>query len=211
GTTTTTDGSGTTSTTDGSATTTIPQADPYPPVEPAIPVEKLKMITDGLRVNDNNIPDIVFNMDAATAIGRLVASFGPSTEDTGWQISTGGYGVCAGDFERIITFGTFAAVVTKPGGQEIFSGYRQDLAFGDVTDPAANVETLSGLKVGDTVADLKEIYKGENVSFQVDAKLGDVYLVEGSTSGNLLLWGPVQGDSDDDRVVGIYAPDVCNR
>ncbi|MEN8041384.1 MAG: hypothetical protein ABFR95_07765, partial [Actinomycetota bacterium] len=33
GTTTTTDGSGTTSTTDGSATTTIPQADPYPPVE----------------------------------------------------------------------------------------------------------------------------------------------------------------------------------
>jgi hypothetical protein len=210
--TTTTDGSGTTTTSNGSGTTTsTPSADPYPPVEPAIPVEKQKMITNGMRINDNDIPDIVFGTDADTAIGRYVASFGPATDDTGWQVSTGGFGVCAGDLERIVTFGTYAAIVTKPGGQELYNGYRQDLVFGDITHDAAKLETLSGLKLGDTVETLQEIYKGENVSFQVDPKLGDVYLVEGSSSGNLLLWGPVEGEDAGDRITGIYAPDVCNR
>jgi hypothetical protein len=210
-TTTTTDGSETTTTTDGSGTTTVPETDPYPPVDPPIPVEKQKMITNGMRINDNDIPDIEFGDEAATAMGRFVASFGPATDDTGWQVSTNGFGVCPGDLERIITFGTYAAIVTKPGGQEIYNGYRQDLAFGDATDATAQLETLSGLKVGDTVADLKEIYKSQTVSFAIDPKLGDVYLIEGSTSGNLLLWGPVQGESNTDRIVGIYAPDVCNR
>lgn len=207
----TTDGSDATTTTDGSTTTSIPTADPYPPVEPAIPVEKQKLITNGMRINDNDIPDIVFGTDADTAIGRFVASFGASTDDTGWQVSTGGYGVCAGDLERIVTFGTYAAIVTKPGGQELYNGYRQDLVWGDITHPTAELETLSGLKLGDTVETLNEIYKGETVSFQVDPKLGDVYLVEGSSSGNLLLWGPAEGEEPGDRITGIYAPDACNR
>jgi hypothetical protein len=210
--TTTTDGSVTTTTGDGSvSTTSIPSADPYPPVDPPIPVEDMKMITNGMRINDNDIPDIEFGADADTAIGRFVASFGPSTDDTGWQVSTNGYGVCAGDLERIVTFGTYAAIVTKPGGQELYNGYRQDLVYGDVTHDAASLETLSGLKLGDTVATLQDIYAGETVSFQVDPKLGDVYLVEGSSSGNLLLWGPVEGEDTGDRITGIYAPDVCNR
>jgi len=210
--TTTTDGSVTTTTGDGTETTTsIPSADPYPPVDPPIPVEDMKMITNGMRINDNDIPDIEFGADADTAIGRLVASFGPSTGDTGWQVSTGGFGVCADEFERIVTFGTYAAIVTKPGGQELYNGYRQDLVYGDITHEAASLETLSGLKLGDTVASLQDIYSGEKVSFQVDPKLGDVYLVEGSSSGNLLLWGPVEGEDAGDRITGIYAPDVCNR
>ncbi len=210
--TTTTDGSVTTTTGDGTETTTsIPSADPYPPVDPPIPVEDLKMITNGMRINDNDIPDIEFGADADTAIGRLVASFGPSTGDTGWQVSTNGFGVCAGDLERIVTFGTYAAIVTKPGGQELYNGYRQDLVYGDITHEAASLETLSGLKLGDTVATLQDIYSGETVSFQVDPKLGDVYLVEGSSSGNLLLWGPVEGEDAGDRITGIYAPDICNR
>jgi hypothetical protein len=211
--TTTTNGDQTTTTSDGSSTTTsAPNADPYPPVEPPIPVEKQKMITDGMRINDNDIPDILFGTEADVAIGRFVASFGEATLDSGWQVSTGAFGVCAGDFERIVIFGTYAAVVTKNGGQEIYSGYRQDLTYADdITHDAAKLETLSGLRVGDTVERLLEIYSGETVSFSVDAKLGDVYLVEGSSSGNLLLWGPVQGEDPTDTVVGIYAPDVCNR
>ena len=210
--TTTTDGTGTT-TTDGTGTTTsVPATDPYPPVEPPIPVEDLKLITDGMRVNDNDIPDIVFGTDAETAIGRFTASFGEATNDTGWQVSTGGSGVCVDDPERIVTFGTYAAIVTKPGGQEVYNGYRQDLTFADdITHPSASLETLSGLRVGDTVETLQAIYSGQNVSFSVDPKLGDVYLVESSSSGKLLLWGPVGGDQPDDIVVGIYAPDICNR
>lgn len=210
--TTTTDGSETTTTTnDSGTTTTTPITDPYPPVEPAIPVEKQKMITNGMRINDNNIPDITFGTEAETAIGRFVASFGTQTDDTGWQVSTGGFGVCAGDFERIVTFGTYAAIVTKQGGQELYNGYRQDLVFGEISDPTAALETLSGLKLGDTVETLRGIYAGETVSFQDDPGLGNVFLVEGSTSGNLLLWGPVEGEEPGDRITGIYAPDVCNR
>jgi hypothetical protein len=210
-TTTTQDGTGTTTTSEGGSTTTVPAADPYDPVPPAIPVDRLKLITNGMRVNDNDIKDIVFGDDAATAIGRFVASFGEPTEDTGWQVSTGQYGVCAGDLERVVLFGPYAAIVTKPGGQEIYDGYRQDLTYGDLSNPAADLETLSGLKIGDTVADLNATYAGETVTFSTDPKLGEIYEVRGSTSDSLLLWGPVEGENDTDRVIGIYAPDVCGR
>lgn len=211
GETTTTEPGETTTTTEGTTTTTAPPADPYEPVPPAIPVDRLKLISNGVQINDNDIPNIVFGQDDETAIGRFVASFGDPTGDTGFQVSTGQYGVCAGDLERIVTFGPFAAVVTKPGGQEIFNGYRFDLTFGDLSNPAAGMETLSGLKLGDTVAQLRDIYGGEDVTFATDPRLGEIFEVRGSTSGTLLLWGPVEGSDDSDRVIGIYAPDVCSR
>jgi hypothetical protein len=207
----TTTGDGQTTTTGNGATTTSPGTDPYPPVGDPIPVEDLKMKADGFKVEVDGVSDIVFGTDADSAIGQLVASFGASTQDTGWQVSTEQFGVCNGDFERIVYFGPFAAIVTKPDGQEIFNGYRSDLQFGDLTNPAASLETLSGLKIGDTVATLKEIYSGEKVEFSTDPKLGEIYQVIGGSTGNLLLWGPVDGTADDDRVIGIYAPDVCNR
>ncbi|MFO7699635.1 MAG: hypothetical protein R6W79_03385 [Acidimicrobiia bacterium] len=210
--TTTLEGDTTTTTTgEGATTTTVPAADPFDAVPPAIEVDRLKMITNGLRVNLTEVPDIVFGQDAPTAMGRLVASFGEPTEDTGWQVSTGQYGVCAGDLERVLLFGPFAAIVTKPGGQEVFNGYRHDLTFGDLTNPAAGLETLSGLTVGASVADLQSTYAGELVTFSTDPRLGEIYEVRGSTSGSLLLWGPVEGPDDADRIIGIYAPDVCSR
>ena len=212
GETTTTDGTeATTTTAVEGTTTTIPATDPWEPVPPAIPVDRLKMISNGMRVNDNDIPDIVFGTDADTAIGRFVAAFGNPSEDTGWQQSTGQYGVCAGDLERVVIFGPYAAIVTKPGGEEIYNGYRNDLAYGNPDNPAAGLETLSGLRIGDTVADLRSIYAGEDITFSTDAALGDIYEVRGSSTGTLLLWGPVQGSADDDRITGIYAEDVCTR
>jgi hypothetical protein len=207
----TTTGDGQTTTTGNGATTTSPGTDPYPPVGDPIPVEDLKMRADGFKVEVDGVSDIVFGTDADSAIGQLVASFGASTQDTGWQVSTEQFGVCNGDFERIVYFGPFAAIVTKPDGQEIFNGYRSDLQFGDLTNPTASLETLSGLKIGDTVAKLKDVYSGETVEFSTDPKLGEIYQVIGGSTGNLLLWGPVDGTADDDRVIGIYAPDVCNR
>lgn len=93
----------------------------------------------------------------------------------------------------------------------MFDGYRFDLTFGDLSNPAAGMETLSGLRLGDTVAQLNEIYGGEDVSFATDPRLGEIFEVRGSTSGSLLLWGPVEGSEDTDRIIGIYAPDVCSR
>jgi len=212
GDTSTTTGDGQTTTTgDNGTTTTSPGTTPYPPVGDPIPIEDMKLKADGFKVTAEGLANIEFGTDADSAIGQLVSSFGASTQDTGWQVSTEQFGVCAGDFERIIYFGPFAAIVTKPDGSEIFNGYRSDLQFGDLTNPAASLETLSGLKIGDTVLDLKEIYSGETVEFSTDPKLGEIYQVIGGSTGNLLLWGPVDGTADDDRVIGIYAPDVCNR
>jgi hypothetical protein len=212
GETSTTVGDGQTTTTgDNGATTTSPGTTPYPPVGDPIPIENLKLKATGFTVTSEGIPNIEFGTDADSAIGQLVSSFGASTQDTGWQVSTEQFGVCAGDFERIVYFGPFAAIVTKGDGNEIFNGYRSDLQFGALTNPTASLETLSGLKIGDTVADLKELYSGETVEFSVDPKLGDIYQVIGGSTGNLLLWGPVDGTADADRVIGIYAPDVCSR
>ena len=215
GTTSTTEGTST-STTEGtsttsSSTTSLPTTDPYPPVDPPIPAEDIKMMTGGLRINDNDIKDIVFGMQDDLAIGRLVASFG-DPEDTGWQTSTGQYGVCAGDLERVLTFDTFAAIVTKSGGQDIFNGYRNDLTSGGGlgTDPAS-IETLSGLVIGDTVETMQTIYANQRVVFGTDPKLGAIFEINSAASGVLLLWGPVEGEDPSDRVIGIYAPDVCNR
>lgn len=217
-TTTTTTGDGSTTTTDPDSSTTttaatdttLPATDPYAPVEPAIPASDLKMRTDGFGVNDNDIPDIVFGQDAPTAIGRLVASFGDPV-DTGWQTSTGQYGVCAGDLERILTFGTLAAIVTKNGGQEVFNGYRNDILYGDISSPPASITTLSGLAIGDTVQDLTDTYSDQKVTFGTDPKLGPTYEVRSAASDSVLLWGPVAGQDPDDKVTGIYAPDVCDR
>ncbi len=216
GTTTTTAGGDTTTTvpdTDTTTTTstTVPSTDPYPAVEPPIPAADLKMRTDGLGVMDNDIKDIVFGTEDDLAIGRLVASFGNPTEDTGWQTSTDQWGVCAGDLERVLKFETFAAIVTKSGGQEVFNGYRNDINFGLIEEAPAAIETLSGLKIGDTVADLNSIYESQVVTFGSDAKLGSTYTVSSAASGTVLLWGPVQGQDDSDRIIGIYAPDVCSR
>jgi hypothetical protein len=204
-------GDGQTTTTGSGATTTSPGTDPYPPVGDPIPVEDLKLKADGFKVEADGVSDILFGTDAESAIGQLVASFGAATQDTGWQVSTEQFGVCNGDFERIVFFGPFAAIVTRPDGQDTFNGYRSDLQFGDLTNPAASLETLSGLKIGDTVAKLKDVYSGENVEFSTDPKLGEIYQVIGGSTGNILLWGPVDGTADDDRVIGIYAPDVCTR
>ena len=214
GDTSTTTGDGQTTTTGDNGTTTTtasPGTTPYPPVGDPIPIEDLKLKADGFKVTAEGIANIEFGTDADSAIGQLVSSFGASTQDTGWQVSTEQFGVCAGDFERIVYFGPYAAIVTKPDGNEIFNGYRSDLQFGDLTNPAASLETLSGLKIGDTVLDLKTIYSGETVEFSTDPKLGEIYQVIGGSTGNLLLWGPVDGTADDDRVIGIYAPDVCDR
>ena len=34
---------------------------------------------------------------------------------------------------------------------------------------------------------------------------------EGPESNDLILWGPVAGQADEDPVIGVYAPDLCTR
>lgn len=211
-TTSTTVADGTTITTPASSTTTttsLPPSPRYPPVGTPIPVGKMKLMTDRVRVQDNEVPDLAFTDPAADVVGALTSSFGAFDEDTGWQVSTGVWGVCVGDLERIVRFGPFAAILTLEGEADLFNGYRQDVQFGDLGSPASQLETLSGLRAGDTVGDLQRIYADLRVSFDTHPDHGTIFELRGNDSDDLILWGPVAGQAADDVVLGIYAPDIC--
>jgi hypothetical protein len=114
----------------------------------------MKLMTDRVRIQADDIPDLAFGNAADLVIGALTASFGNPDEDNGWQVSAGEWGVCVGDLERVVRFGPFAAIVTMVDDADVFNGYRQDVGFGDLGSPASQLETLSGLRAGDTVGDL---------------------------------------------------------
>ncbi len=202
---------GDTSTTSSTVPTTTPPSEPYPPVGTPIAVDKMKLKSDRVAVQINGTPDLAFGDFADISIGRLVSSFGEPDQDTGWQVSTGEWGVCTGEPERVIRFGPFAAIVTTDGTTEVFNGYRQDLSFGGIDSDASQLTTLSGLKAGDTVETLQTIYATEDVTFVTDSTGDEFFELRGADTGTLLLWGPVRGTDPDSLVVGIFAPDVCDR
>jgi hypothetical protein len=111
---------------------------------------------------------------------------------------------------RIVKFGALAAVVViDDDGTEIFAGYRLDLTYdGAATSVAVDLETLSGLKLGNNLTDLRNIYSAFDVAVVTDSTYGRIFELRGS-SGNLLLWGPVldSGDEGTDTVMGIYSAD----
>ena len=203
----TTDGDET-QTDDSTTTTTSTEApvqfDPYPAVGQPLALSDLTLQTSGLGV-------ISLGTEAGEAIGKLVATLGEPSSDTGPITSTGEYGACEGGTVRIVKFGALAAVVIiDPDGTETFSGYRLDLTYDDAaTSVAVELETLSGLKLGNNVTDLRNIYSAFDVEVVTDADYGRVFELRGS-SGNLLLWGPVldSGDEGTDTIMGIYADDA---
>jgi len=191
------------------ATTTEPpiEFDPYVAVGNPIPLSELALQTTG-------IGPIALGSEAADAIGKLVATFGESSSDTGPITSTGEFGACEGQPVRVVKFGALAAIVViDPDGTEIFSGYRLDLTYeGAATSGAAELETLSGLKVGYSVSQLRDIYSGFDIELVSDPALGPIFELRGS-SGNLLLWGPVLDTENEGTasIVGIYSVDAATN
>jgi hypothetical protein len=204
-------GATTTTADTGAATTTTgvtaPPAsfDPYEPVGEPIPPEQLTLAVDG-------IGPIEFGSPATEAVGRLIASLGDPTTDSGPVTSTGTYGACDGETERIVRWGPLVAVVViDPDGTEIFGGYRLDLQYGDIlSSPATDLATVSGLKAGDSVLTLEDVYSSFQIDYVVVPGLDTTFQLFGS-SGAQLLWGPVTSEADDGTVLGIYAPDACGR
>ncbi len=203
---------------DGTTSTTVP-ADPgtapTTPVDPggdgitavgeAIPVDELTLQTNG-------IGPIKFGTPADDAFGRLVASLGAPDDDTGPTASIGGYGICVGDTERIVQWGTFKAVALGEGSDATFVGYRLDLKFeGSADAPGSKLKTLSGLALSDRVSDLDRIYGSSfELVKELDPNTGaTVFRLLSKNSGNLLLWGPLTSIADTGIVRGIYSPDVC--
>jgi hypothetical protein len=68
------------------------------------------------------------------------------------------------------------------------------------------LETLSGIRLGDTVEVLQSTYGSYTVSFEVIDGKDHFRLLDG---GELLLWGPVTSTEAQGTVEGIYSPDPC--
>jgi hypothetical protein len=198
---------GTSATEDTTTTTEAPATfDPYEAVGNPILPANLKLETGG-------IGEVRLGTPGAEAVGKLIASLGEPTSDTGPIAPTAEYGAnCTDRQVRIVKFGALAAIVIVDADEtETFAGYRLDLTYdGASTSVAADLETLSGLKLGNSVVDLRRIYDGFDVQLVSDPDLGRIFELRSGNTGNLLLWGPVTdtGNEGTDTIAGIYSVDA---
>ncbi len=172
---------------------------PIVPTGEPIPIDQLTLGVDG-------IGELAIGDPALPILGRLAATLGPPDEDL-LLISDGTFSGCPGEEVRVVRWGTLALSAVGEDGSRVFAGYRVDLGFGD--DPSRpGLATISGLRVGDTVADLRRVYTTLSLEF-FDGTDGPVYELRRPSDGALLLTGPLSGVDDASVVEGIYSPDLC--
>lgn len=195
-------------TTDETSTTTTTAAiifEPYVAVGQPIPLSGLKLEVGG-------VGPIRLGAEASEAVGMLIASLGDPSSDTGPIVATGEFGACNGGQARVVKFGALAAIIViDEGGPETFAGYRLDLTYeGAASSAAAELETLSGLKLGFSVQQLRDIYDGFEIELVDDPALGRIFELRSGNTNNLLLWGPVldTGNEGTDTIMGIYSVDA---
>ncbi len=201
------DGATETTLEDGGTASTLPDGTTpaITPAADAVPVSELTMKSDGIGQYD-------FGSDGDEALGVFAATFGDPTQDSGFFVGNGVWGECPGDPIRVVQWGPLNIVVKGEAGNSEFISYRMDIAYGGRDAAPVDMMTLSGLRVGDTVGDLKEIYADWPISFVVDSGVGGlVFQLRLETGGKVLLWGPVDSADDDAMVTGIYSPDHCDE
>jgi len=155
---------------------------------------------------------IQLGTSAPRSVGRLIASLGPPDEDSGAVISSGAFGSCEGDTERIVRWGPLAVVVIVDDDRtQTLGGYRLDLSYGGFDSPTADLQSLSGLQLGNSVAQLERIYDGFDIEYLAHPELENVFELSSSNTGNLLLWGPISSADESGFIRGIYSPDACGR
>lgn len=155
---------------------------------------------------------IKLGTSAPRSVGRLIASLGEPDQDTGAVISNGAFGSCDGDTERIVRWGPLAVVVIVDDDRtQTLGGYRLDLSYGGFDSPTADMQTLSGLQLGNSVKELESTYEGFDIDFLAHPELDNIFELRSSNSGNLLLWGPISSPDESGFIQGIYSPDACGR
>ena len=175
--------------------TTIPGLASIEPVGNAIPMSSLTLKAGG-------IGPLVIGDAAPDAIGRLVASLG-RPEEVG--VAGPELGLCAGDEGRYVRWAGLTVVVTGTLADGVFAGYR----FEEPAVPTMHLDlaTPSGLRVGDPVSALNEVYAAYQIDYVSD---GGTELFRLADEEGLLLWGPVSSIEDSGRVEGIHSPNACS-
>jgi hypothetical protein len=196
-TTTTTEGVTTTTepttTTEGTSTTTtmaVPPPTVWPPIGDPIPTDELALRAAGIGPLD-------IGAGLGEVAGRLTSSLGEAE-------ASGSDAVCEPE-AYWLQWGDLRVVFDGFASGATFVSYRYE-DVGSETD--LGLTTLSGLALGDTVADLQSIYSSFTITFEVIDGQDVFRLVDG---GELLLWGPVTSMEPDGVVIGIYSPGPCDQ
>jgi len=146
----------------------------------------------------SGIGPIDIGLPITEAAGALVASLGTAQgagidsdtcPDSGW------YWLEWGDL--LVLFDGYT-----PNAEFVGYAYETD----GTGEPDPMLETLSGLRLGDTVETLQKTYASYTVSFEVIEGRDYFRLSDG---GELLLWGPVTSSEAQGTIEGIYSPDAC--
>ena len=211
------DDSAATSAAPGDTTEAPPESTETPRPSAGIDLPELVATGEPVAIGDltlavDSIGPIDLGTSAPRSVGRLIASLGEPDEDTGAVISTGAFGACEGDTERIIRWGPFVVVIIVDDDRtQILGGYRLDLSYGGFNSPTADLKTLSGLQLGNSVAELERTYDGFDIQYLAHPELENIFELRSANTGNLLLWGPISSVDESGFIRGIYAPDACGR
>jgi len=182
------------STTTSSTTTTTTV--PYPPASDwAASGDPLS--TAELALKAAGIGPIDFGSQLGDVAGQLVASLGAAE-------AAGDSNLCPPSETYWLQWGQLKAIFDGWEPDSNFVSYRYEETDDASTD--VELETLSGLQLGQTVAQLKSTYDSFTVTFELIDGQDHFRLVDG---GDLLLWGPVSSTEDDGIVQGIYSPSPC--
>jgi hypothetical protein len=182
-----------TTTTVAETTTTVaafPPTSAWPPLGDPIDTAELTLKADGIGPLEVGAP-------LAEVAGRLTASLGEAER-------AGVDGLCPTGEGYWLLWGDLKVIASGFGEGATFVSYRYEDAGSD-TD--LGLTTLSGLALGDTVADLQRIYSQFTIAFEVIEGKDHFRLVDG---GDLLLWGPVSSTEADGIIEGIYSPGPCD-
>lgn len=185
----------TTTTEPPTTTTTIPGPETLVAGDDAVSPSRLTLRSGG-------VGPIEFEAPAPEAVGTLVASLGDADE-------TGSEGIeawlCPGEEGMWARFAEFTAIVSGDFATGTFVGY----TFAEPDGPATahiDLATHSGIRVGDSIADLESTYSQFVITYDVIDGETHFRLLEGE---ELLLWGPVSSIDSGGRVLGIYSPPLC--
>jgi Zn-finger nucleic acid-binding protein len=188
---TTTTSPDTTTTTSTTTTIVYPSADSWPAVGEPIPTTELGLKASG-------IGPISIGTPITDAAGSLVASLGPAD---GAGIDSD---LCPGSEWYWLDWGDLRGLFDGYEDDSLFIAYRYE-TDGE-SEPEPTLETLSGIRLGDTVEMLQNTYTSYTVSFEVLEGRDYFRLADG---GDLLLWGPVTSTEPLGIIQGIYSPDPC--
>jgi len=180
----------TTTTTPAAAPPTFPGPSTWPPLGEALAADEFAMKASGIGPLDIGMP-------IEEVAGLLRASFGEA-------IAAGIDRVCPPDETYWLQWGDLMVIFDSQNPGAEFVSYRNEVS--EVSGPTLGLTTLSGLKVGDTVSDLRDTYQAYTISFELIDSTPYFRLQAG---GDLLLWGPLSNVEADGVIEGIYSPSPC--